>query len=178
MQVKKKTPADSLSLLGIDASCAIEAFDPVAVAKVFDADAAAGTWRMDELVVAKIDPYMRKGAPHGIEKHQIAGFQFVTSNDFPGFTHFSGAARKDKAQTLAKYMADEARAIESGFRRTAATSISYAQQVQGLVDCILCRGGRPIDKRYGRRRRHNDSFVGVGKRDKNNCGEDKYPREK
>jgi hypothetical protein len=55
MQVKKNRFPFGNPSIRIDSACAIEPFDPVAVAKIFDPDPSTGARCMDELVVAKID---------------------------------------------------------------------------------------------------------------------------
>src|SRR5574340_1605624 len=59
----------------VDPACAGEATRPVALAQVVDAHFLARARRVDELVVADVDPHVREGAAHGVEEHQVAGLR-------------------------------------------------------------------------------------------------------
>ena len=103
------------------------------VAQVIDTHASAAAGRVDEMIVAKIDADMRKLAVQGVEKHQIAGTQFIVVERLAEVTHADTAARQFDAEGVVIYMRDESAAIEAAVGIVAAVAIRYTHQALCIV---------------------------------------------
>ena len=105
--------------------------------KVVDPYRLAGSRRVDELMVAQIDADVRERTAHGVEKHQVARFEFVLGYRGAGLADFARTVRQDQAQALAVNVSDESRTVEAGLGFVAATMVADADQIAGAVDDLL-----------------------------------------
>ena len=87
---------------------------------------------MDELTVAQVNTHMAEGASHGVEKHQVAGFEFVTVDGLGGFGLFVCATWQHQTNGLLVHVAHKSAAIETGILIGTATAVRHAQETHGL----------------------------------------------
>ena len=106
---------------------AIEACFPVAHVHVLDADSATGRRRVNELVIAKIDPDMGKRAIEGVKENQIAWLQILFVDRLAAPAHFVGGAGQIGAG-FAENITNQPAAIQTLLGGIATIAIADADQ--------------------------------------------------
>src|SRR5512147_1592253 len=121
----------------LGAARAGEAFGPVALAHVLDADAAAGARRMDELAVADVDADVREGPAQRVEEDQVARREFVAlDGDEAGRVRLLvDAAGQHEAEAGFEDVAREAAAVEA-LVAGAAAAVGHAEEVHRRDDHV------------------------------------------
>jgi hypothetical protein len=89
---------------------------------------------MHELVIAQVDAHVGEGAAHGVEEDEVAGLEFVDLDLLAHLSHFGGGARHAETQRIGENLADEAAAVEAGYRAGAAKTVGNAEEVEAAVD--------------------------------------------
>lgn len=96
---------------------------------------------MDESVVADEDAYMTDSvAAPGLEKHQVAGFEFAAFDLVADACHFDRGAGKFHAEDTVVHEPDEAGAVESS-RCLPAEPVSDAEKLLDVAEKVLHGAG-------------------------------------
>lgn len=93
---------------------------------------------MDELALANVNAYMAERASHGVEKYQIAGFEFFFGNGGGGGRLIGCAARQHVAARFLESGPNKTAAVKAGFGRGAAIAVVHPQKGHGLTNQIGC----------------------------------------
>ena len=93
---------------------------------------------MDEFALADINADMAEGAPHGVEKNQIAGLQFSAIDFCSGGGLLLGFAGKNQTHRLLVHGPDEAAAVKAGLCGVAATPVRHTEKTDGRNDQFRC----------------------------------------
>lgn len=130
----------------VHTACAVVAFAPVFLTQIINTDFATTGRRMHKLMIAQINPHMRKSASHGIEKNQIAGLKLILPNLRPLMADFPRATGKQGSHA-AIHMRDKPATVETGFRRTPPAMVTDTQQPERMVNHLIHAAAGAIQQR-------------------------------
>ena len=112
---------------------------------------------MNELAIAHINANVAVGPVHGVEKHQIAGYQFFFVDALRVSGLLFGFAGKHQSDGLLEYGFDKAAAVKTGFYRAAPALVRHAQKSHGVNHQLR---GFVGDALAGLRHLRKHAFVG------------------
>ena len=155
MAGEKKRPVGRLMNLQVfpkllcfdDSSCSVEAAHPVAVLHAFDADLGASTRGVQEVAVTKVNADVRESPAHGVEEHEITGFEFVQGNMLANLALLAGGARQVGTDAFLEHHLHETAAVEAGFDVAATHAISHANELQAFENDVLGSAGVAFEER-------------------------------
>ena len=80
---------------------------------------------MDEFSVSQVNAHVAEGTAHGVEKNQVAGFEFVAVDGLCSFGLLIGATRQHQANGLLVQVTHKSAAIEAGVLVGATTTVRH-----------------------------------------------------
>ena len=91
---------------------------------------------MNELAFTYVDANMAEGAAHGVEEHQITGFEVIAVDLLSGMGLLGSDTRKYLANRLCIDGANQSAAIKAGFGAGTTQAIRNTQEPHGRNDQV------------------------------------------